>query len=144
MLFQDCVCFQLGKTVRQVTKAYRNEIFRYKLTHGQFFMMVAILEEDGLLPSELAGKTAQDRATITGLLDRLEKDGWIRRKADTDDRRSLRIYLTPKAEKHRQGILNLFERTNHKFLDCFTPEEWQQMQGFLDRLDRMNAPGTNR
>lgn len=35
------------------------------------------MEEEGLLPSELAEKTAQDRAAITGLLDRLEKDGWL-------------------------------------------------------------------
>jgi DNA-binding MarR family transcriptional regulator len=62
--------------------AYREENASYRLTHGQLFMMVAIMEEDKLLPSELADKTAQDRSTTTGLLDRLEKDGWIERRAD--------------------------------------------------------------
>lgn len=135
MSFSDCICFQLGKTVRQVSKAYRSEIKTFNLTHGQFFMIVAIMEEDGLLPSELAEKTAQDRATTTGLLDRLEKDGWIERKPDTKDRRSLRIYLTSKSLSRREAILTLFEKTNQKFLDRFSPDEWKQMQGFLDRLD---------
>lgn len=138
MVFQDCVCFQLGKTVRQVTKAYRKEISNYKLTHGQFFMMVAILEEDGLLPSELADKTSQDRATTTGLLDRLEKEGWIVRRAHKDDRRSLRIFLTPHARNHKDNILKLFEETNQKFLNRFSQEEWGQMQNFLSRLDQFN------
>ena len=138
MGFEDCVCFQLGKTVRRVTKAYRKEISDYKLTHGQFFMMVAIMEEDGLLPSELADKTSQDRATTTGLLDRLEKDGWIERKADTSDRRSLRIFLTQHAHNHRADILKLFEETNQKFLNRFTQDEWSQMQDFLTRLDQFN------
>lgn len=135
MAFQDCICFQMGKAARKVTKAYREEIAHYGLTHGQFFMLVAVLEEEGLLPSELAEKTAQDRATTTGLLDRLENDGWITRKADKKDRRSLRIYLTPHAEKHREALMKLFEETNRRYIDRFTREEWEQMQSFLLRLE---------
>ena len=138
MLFKDCICFQLGKTVRHVTKAYRKEISRHKLTHGQFFMMVAIMEEEGQLPCELADKTSQDRATTTGLLDRLEKDGWIERRADPDDRRSLRIFLTQHGRNNKKNLLKLFEETNQKFLNCFTKEEWSQMQNFLSRLDHCN------
>lgn len=138
MVFEDCVCFRLGKTVRRVTKAYRQEISKYHLTHGQFFMLLAILEEDGLLPSEIAEKTSQDRATTTGLLDRLEKDGWIERKADKADRRSLRIFLTPYALDHKKSIMTLFEETNQKFLNCFSRDEWAQMRNFLTRLDQFN------
>ncbi len=125
----------MGKTTKKITKAYRNEIASYGLTHGQFFVMVAIMEEEGLLPSELAEKTSQDRPTITGLIDRLYKDGWVERKPDEKDRRTLRIYLTPHANQYRESILNLFEETNQKFLNRFTREEWGQMQSFLDRLE---------
>ena len=137
MPFEDCLCYQLGKTVKKVSKAYRDEIAAYNLTHGQFFVIVAIMEEEGLLPSELAEKTSQERATITGLLDRLVKDGWIVRKPDQTDRRSLRIYLTAYAKKNREGILNLFEKTNRKFLNLFTKEEWSRMRGFLNRLEQI-------
>ena len=136
MVFQDCICFRLSKAVRKVTKAYREEIASYGLTHGQFFIMVAIMEEEGLLPSELADKTAQDRSTTTGLLDRLEKDGWIQRKADKKDRRSLRIFLTPEARNHREPILKLFKETNRTYLNRFTQQEWDQMQSFLYRIEQ--------
>jgi DNA-binding MarR family transcriptional regulator len=136
MVFHDCICFRLGKAVRKVSKSYREEIASYGLTHSQFFMIVAIMEEDGLLPSELADKTAQDRATTTGLLYRLEKDGWIKRMPDKRDRRSLRIYLTPRSNKLREPILKLFEETNQKFLSFFTRQEWDQMQSFLYRLEQ--------
>lgn len=136
MPFEDCLCYQLGKTVRKITRTYRDEIAAYRLTHGQFFLMVAIMEEEGLLPSELAEKTSQDRATITGLLDRLAKDEWIERRPDEMDRRSLRIYLTSYAKEHREAMLKLFENTNRKFLDCFSQEEWGQMQDFLNRLEQ--------
>ena len=136
MMFEDCICFRMGKAVRKVTKAYREEITSFGLTHGQFFMLVAIMEEEGLLPSELAEKTAQDRATTTGLLDRLENDGWIERKMDTKDRRSLRIFLTAHGTKHRVNIMKLFEETNKKFLNRFSQQEWAQMQSFLCRLEQ--------
>ena len=133
--FENCICFQLSKALKQITKAYRKEISALKLTHGQFFMIVAIMEEDGLLPSELADKTCQDRATTTGLLDRLENDGWIERQPDKHDRRSLRIYLTSHAKKQKESVLNLFEKTNQKFLASYDSKEWQQMQNFLFRLE---------
>ena len=139
MPFEDCICFRLGKTVRTVTRAYREEIASLGLTHGQFFLIVAIMEEEGLLPSELAEKTSQDRATITGLLDRLEKDGWTERRPDQRDRRSLRVYLTPWANELTESILRLFEKTNQKFLNSFTQEEWGQMQGFLNRLEQCSG-----
>lgn len=136
MPFEECLCYQLGKTVRRVSRSYRDEIAAYQLTHGQFFVIVAIMEEEGLLPSELAEKTSQDRATITGLLDRLAKEGWIERRPDEKDRRSLKIYLTPYASQRREAILKLFEKTNRKFLSCFTSEEWFQMKDLLNRLDQ--------
>ncbi|ACL05551.1 transcriptional regulator, MarR family [Desulfatibacillum aliphaticivorans] len=138
MPFEDCLCHRLGKTMRKVSRAYRDEIVEYGLTHGQFFVIVAIMEEEGLLPSELAEKTAQERATITGLLDRLAKDGWIERRLDETDRRSFRIYLTEGAIQKKDAILALFENTNRKFLSSFNAEEWTQMQDFLNRLEECN------
>lgn len=136
MPFKDCMCFRLGKALRKVSKVYREEIASYGLTHGQFFLIIAIMEEEGLLPSELADKTAQDRPTITGLLDRLEKDGWIERRPDKRDRRSLRIYLAPRANECRESLLKLFEESNQKFLNRFSPEEWDLMDSFLIRLEQ--------
>ncbi|MDL2270077.1 MarR family transcriptional regulator [Desulfosarcina sp. OttesenSCG-928-A07] len=135
MPFEDCICFRLGKATKKVTKAYRDEISAYGLTHSQFFLMVAVLETEGLLPSELADKTSQDRPTITGVLDRLEKDQWIERKADPNDRRSLRIYAGTRGKAFKKEILSLFEETNQKLLARFSEAEWQQMQDFLVRLE---------
>jgi len=60
-------------SLRRVTKAYGSEITAYNLTHGQFFLMIAIIDEEGLLPREFAEQIEQDRAAIAGVVDRLEK-----------------------------------------------------------------------
>ncbi len=82
-------------------------------------MLIAILEEDGITPSQLAEKVALDRTTTTGLLDRLEKADWIKRHHDEADRRTLLIYITEKAKKHKNEILQLFKETNKGFLARF-------------------------
>ena len=93
---------------------------------GNFFLLVAIFEEESLLPSQLAEKTALDRPTTTGLLDRLERDGWIERQPDSNDRRALRIHLSFKAEKNRNSILSIFDEINSQFVNRYSKEEWRQ------------------
>lgn len=135
MPFQDCICFQLGKLNRGINKRYRDQIAAYGLTHSQFFMLIAIYEEEGIPPSKLAQKTALDRATTTGLLDRLERDGWIERRPDPKDRRAWRIFLTPKSTKHRRAIQDIFEQTNREYLSRFSAAEWKKIQSLLNRLE---------
>jgi MarR family transcriptional regulator, organic hydroperoxide resistance regulator len=135
MVFDDCICFQLGAAARKITRYYKEKLTSFGLTHGQFFMLVALYDEDGLLPSRLADKTALDRPTITGLLDRMERDGWTERRPEPSDRRVLRIHLTPNALRVRQDILSIFEETNAQFIRRFSSEEWVLFQSFLERLE---------
>ena len=47
--FERCVCFQLTSASQKIRRRYRDGIAKYQLTHDQFFMLCAILEEEGLL-----------------------------------------------------------------------------------------------
>jgi DNA-binding MarR family transcriptional regulator len=134
--FEDCICFQLNRVSRKISREYRGEIVAFDLTHGQFFMLVAVLEKDGLLPSQLAKKVEMDRATTTGLLDRLERDGWIERLPDTRDRRAHRIHLTRKALTHRESLLSIFYQVNGEFIGRLSPGEWIRFQSVLRKLER--------
>lgn len=138
MVFKDCVCFRLGAVSRKITRYYKDRIAPLGLTHGQFFMLVALFDEDCLLPSQLADKTALDRPTTTGLLDRLERDGWIERSLDPSDRRTLRVKLLARALERRDEILSIFEEINGQFLERFSQAEWNQFQSFLGRLEEDN------
>lgn len=135
MVFNDCICFQLGAVSRKITRYYKEKLTSMGLTHGQFFVLVALYDEDGSLPSQLADKTALDRPTVTGLLDRLERDGGTVRRPDPSDRRVLRIHLTSKALQARDVICSIFEETNGQFVRRFAPEEWTLFQSFLKRLE---------
>jgi DNA-binding MarR family transcriptional regulator len=60
--------------------------------------------------SDLAARQHCVRSNITQLMDRLEKDGLVRRRADPDDRRSVLAELTPAgAHAHAKGVRALSE-----------------------------------
>ena len=59
----------------------------------------------GMTPAELADQSNVTRATMTGLIDTLVRDAFVKRTADKNDRRMMRVALTPKAEKFLERLL---------------------------------------
>ena len=65
MLFQECICFSLGKISRQMAKVYRDRLTQYGISQPQFFLLIALYEEDNILIIRLAEKVALDKSTLT-------------------------------------------------------------------------------
>jgi len=135
MLFKDCLCLQVGRIARKMSKVTRKKLASYGLTTTQFFLLTALYEEDGVPISVIAQKVALDKATLTGLLDRLERDDLIGRKADPFDRRAIRIFLTPKAESMRAKLTELYNQNNGIFLSILTSEERDVFERVVDKLE---------
>jgi len=118
-----------------MSRTTRERLIRYGLTPTQFFLLTALYEEDGIPISVLAQKVALDKATLTGLLDRLERDGFTWRKADSDDRRAIRIHLTAKAESLREELTELYHDNNGMFLSLLSQEEKEVFERVVNKLE---------
>jgi len=91
------------------------------ISHGRFGVLMllwrsnqprtgeAVGEGDCLVgprtPAELADAAGVTRATMTGLVDTLERDGLVKREPDPNDRRMMSVVLTPKGEKFLHNFL---------------------------------------
>ena len=84
----------------------------------------------------MARQVAPDKATPTGLPERLERDDLIERKADHDDRRTIRIFLTSKAESMREKLTELYRQNNGMFLSVLTSEESEIFERVVDKLEK--------
>lgn len=91
-------CLAFLHTTADVYQALDVHFARYGLSRGKFtlLMQLYLADEKGLTPSECAQRADVTKATITGLLDGLERDGLVRRLPDVTDRRMLRLQLTHK------------------------------------------------
>lgn len=86
---------------------------RYGLSQGRFAVLMPLyfLQDEDWTPAKLAEFTGVTRATLTGLLDVLERDEWIERRPHADDGRMTEIVLTRRGRSRFRRILpDHFER----------------------------------
>lgn len=106
----------------------------YKLTPFHYLVLCCLWEEDGLSTSGIAEKLGQLGATLTGVVDRMEDRHLIYRERDPQDRRTVRIWLTPDGEKLKALLPQVGEQTVNKALEGISPEERELVAKVLDRI----------
>ena len=71
--------------------------------------------------------------TVSGLLSRLEKKGFVELRTDDQDRRCKRVYVLPKGKECHETMHQTIESIENRLVSGFSPEEQQQFEAFLDR-----------
>jgi DNA-binding MarR family transcriptional regulator len=89
---------RLHQQSTQVFQA-RMQAAGYDLTSVQFAALDAIADQPGIDQASLATTISFDRATIGGVIDRLEHKGLVRRVVGAHDRRSRQLHLTPAGKR---------------------------------------------
>lgn len=111
------LCFQTLSLAAAIDRDCATLLAPHGLSEGRFVLLFLLdATPDGLAPNTLAEQAGVTRATITGLLDGLEREELIERHANTDDRRALCIRLTEKGKQlakivfaqHSQWIASLY------------------------------------
>lgn len=107
--------FELTKSVMATADVFLREsgrLFRpHGLTGAQYNVLNILAGNgEGMSQRELGDLLVVDRSNVTGLLDRLEKAGWVRREDDPKDRRVYRVSLTPAGRA-------LWEKVHPRYLE---------------------------
>ena len=85
-------------------------------------------------PAELADGAGVTRATMTGLIDTLERDGFVKREPDPDDRRMMSVRLTPKAEDFLRSFLPDHFRVTSKLMGVLSESERKTLVRLLNKI----------
>jgi len=88
--------FLVHDVARLMRRAFDRRVKYLGLTRSQWFVVVHLYRTDGQTQQDLADELDMQRAPLSKLLDRLESGGWVERRADPDDRRANRVYITKK------------------------------------------------
>jgi len=91
-----------------------------------------ILDTSGpLSPSELARRAGLHPATLTGILDRLERGGWIVRERDPNDRRAVVVRVVHDRYGELLGLYSAMSRSMNKILSDYSDEQLEVIADFL-------------
>ncbi len=97
--FESSVGFVVNTTAKAFQKTLDLELRKkVGVTISQLRVVVALIQHPGLTQKEIADKVGVEGATLVPLIDKMEKEGLLKRKTDSKDRRVNRIYLTSKSD----------------------------------------------
>ena len=88
----------------------------FELTSVQFAALDAIEQQPGIDQASLATTISFDRATIGGVIDRLESKGLVQRVVSAQDRRARQLHLTPDGERLLASIRPVVEALQAEIL----------------------------
>ena len=110
-----------------------------KVTPAQAGILFLLTEKGGRTMSELSQILSIDNSTITGLVDRLEKMGLVRRKASPSDRRASHVYVNPEGIDEMNKAKRIVGKVNQEIKNGFTVEELESfkkiLRSFFQRFD---------
>lgn len=88
------VGFLLHDAARLMRVSYDRKMGNLGLTRSQWWVLTHLYFHDGVSQTELSSLLEIERPSLGRLIDRLEEKGWVERRADPEDRRVKRVYLT--------------------------------------------------
>src|SRR5688572_20928940 len=128
----------LGFVIHDVARMLRWEFDRRAqtigLTRSQWSVLAHLRREDGVQQQRLAELLELTPITMTGLLDRLERDGWVERRPDPEDRRAKRIFLTEKVAPVMKKIQALGKEVRQSAVEGLSEAEQQKLISLLLRV----------
>ncbi len=122
----------------QAFKSYDDaHIRQLGLTSSQFDAIATLGNTPGMTFKQLAEKTLTTKGELTGIIDRLEKKGLVRREVSPEDRRSFLAVLTPEGERvfaqtfpaHIAYLKQRFEKLDG--------QELEQLQAALEKIKNL-------
>ena len=97
-------------------------------------VIFALWNEDNIPIKNLVEKTSLDKATLTGIIDRLERDGYVKRIPSPGDKRSTLISRTGKDEIFKSKIPEVSDQQNKLFYKDFSVKEIKDFENYLKRI----------
>jgi DNA-binding MarR family transcriptional regulator len=121
-------------TAQQKLRTYLKKMMtkeNVRVTTAQAGILFLLKQKDGRTMSELSQILSIDNSTITGLVDRLEKTGLVRRDASPHDRRASHVFINPQGIEEVDKAKRVIKMVNQEIKNGFSAEELESFNRIL-------------
>jgi DNA-binding MarR family transcriptional regulator len=133
MAVEDRLIFLISKVYQKVIinlqKAFAEA--NIEVTPVQAMVLFYLQKKDGLSLTEIGSGLMLENPTVTGLIDRLEKSGYVRRTDDPNDRRVYLIYITDKGSRTANKALPVVKKLNEQIKEGYSKDETEAFKRVL-------------
>ncbi|MSR58046.1 MAG: MarR family transcriptional regulator [Planctomycetaceae bacterium] len=132
--FEESLGYWVCSTAQACRRALNTELEKQGITFRQWEVLAWIALEGEMSQVELAECLGIEAPTLVGILDRMERDGWLDRYCCEKDRRKKRIRATPKADTVWVKMVDCAHRVRAQAREGMTQEELDLLKSFCERI----------
>ena len=137
--FLDSLPMILSRSLDGIMPVYRTLFKEHAITDQQWRVMRALWEKRHLTSKKISEITLLPSPSLVGILDRLEKKGFIGRLRSIEDRRLVYIVPTQAGRELQELMLPKIEQIHDAFMQKVTPKEWDELKRILDKLNEIKT-----
>ena len=130
----NCINYLLTGAQHTVFQYMKKNLAQFDITPIQYGVLGCIWEFDMHNPKDIAAHLGVENSTISGILERMENKGLIRRMIDSTDRRYIYIELTDVSRDLEIPVRTVVTEVDRKGLEIFNGEEEAALKNALRRL----------
>ena len=132
--FDESLGYWVCSTSHAFRRALNAELVKEGITYRQWEVLARIALRGELSQTELADCLGIEAPTLVGILDRMERDGWLDRYSCPNDRRKKRIRATEKAETVWARMVDCAHRVRALAREGLTQEDLDQLRSICPRI----------
>ena len=130
----EYIGYVLSDVARLIRTVFDRRVRDIGLTRAQWLVLTRLYRRPGASQTELADMLEIDRASAGRMIDRMQKNGWVERRADSDDRRINRLFLTADARRAHKNMWAIAEATVDDALAPLSAAERDQFTRLAARV----------
>lgn len=124
----------LTKVSRKIRTAFNKQVTVHGLTYPRARALFRLAKKQNMTQSELACELELEQATLVRLLDRMEENGLIERRADPNDRRVKLLVLTPHGEEQAALVRAIADRMRAQIFQDIDPGQLHVAVALFTRI----------
>jgi DNA-binding MarR family transcriptional regulator len=118
-IISDCYIFLLSRASQRGHQLVQKRLEPYEITNIQYVVLEMLWNQDGLTAVELGKRLMIDKATLSGILDRMVNGGWVVKNPGERDKRITRLFPSKKASDLKDTLIQEREKANEELLAGF-------------------------
>lgn len=135
MEFAEFYCFRLGAVSRKMARHYNSKLGAGGITIVQSWVLFHLAGREGSSIKEIAAAIQLDSPVVTGVVDRLVKEGLVTRQEDPNDRRSVKISITARGNEIVEEISSTVAEYNQRIRSIVQEEDLPAFERALAALE---------
>jgi MarR family transcriptional regulator for hemolysin len=134
--FDGSVGYWVVMTAHALQRALNEELARHGITFRQWQVLVWLALEGDLAQAELAERMGLEAPTLAGILERMQRDGWIVRETCATDRRKKLVRPTRQVRPVWSKMVQCAQRVRSRATEGIEPMEVEQLKVLLGMMQK--------